>query len=133
MHSKKRPSTGSAYSGEAVTWFMKVYPKTKRADWPPEYKPVSVLFKRRKSCCGVQIECVQRAGEVIFVPYGWWHVVINMDTTVAVTQNYCSSANLAAVWTQVCDKRPDFARYWIEQLKVSSSLLRLSTRHFMLL
>eukprot|EP00775_Hariotina_reticulata_P003876 gene3876-4131_t len=42
-------------------------------------------------------EARQSKGEVLFVPRGWWHCVLNLTSSVAVTQNYVSSAGLGAV------------------------------------
>eukprot|EP00257_Ricinus_communis_P018983 XP_015577832.1 F-box protein At5g06550 [Ricinus communis] len=61
-----------------IEWFMNFYDATK--DW-----------KKRP------IECVCKAGEVIFVPNGWWHLVINLEESVAITQNYVSRSNLLNV------------------------------------
>ena len=47
------------------------------------------------------IECIQEAGEMIFVPTGWWHMVLNITDTVAVTQNIMNSANFKVVWADV--------------------------------
>ncbi|XP_064643365.1 uncharacterized protein LOC135497408 [Lineus longissimus] len=33
-------------------------------------------------------ECIQQPGDVIFMPEGWWHAVLNVEDTVAVTQNF---------------------------------------------
>lgn len=36
---------------------------------------------------------ILEAGETIFVPQGWWHYVVAMDTSVTVMRNFYSSSN----------------------------------------
>ncbi|XP_010535386.1 PREDICTED: F-box protein At1g78280 isoform X2 [Tarenaya hassleriana] len=43
------------------------------------------------------IECTQLPGETIYVPSGWWHCVLNIETTVAVTQNFVNENNFEFV------------------------------------
>lgn len=43
------------------------------------------------------MEAVVEAGELIFVPRGWWHLALNLEESLAITHNYVSAANLGHV------------------------------------
>jgi hypothetical protein len=56
----------------AAGWFAHMLPSL-----PSEVNEEKLLF-------------VQEEGETVFVPAGWSHAVLNLTTTVCVTQNYAS-------------------------------------------
>jgi hypothetical protein len=43
------------------------------------------------------IETIAQPGEIVFVPHGWWHMVLNIDDCIALTHNYVSTSNLSDV------------------------------------
>lgn len=43
------------------------------------------------------IEGVCKEGEVLHVPSGWWHLVVNLAPSIAITQNFVPHAHLSKV------------------------------------
>jgi len=83
---------------EVLRWFIKYFP-----DHTKEVH--RILKKRNVKEHQVPMEVIQEAGEVIFVPSGWWHQVVNLETTVAITQNFCSPRNFKSVMQDLLQKR----------------------------
>lgn len=50
------------------------------------------------------VEGVCAAGEVLHVPSGWWHLVVNLDASIAITQNFVPRAHLVGVLSFLKDK-----------------------------
>ncbi|KAB5563432.1 hypothetical protein GE09DRAFT_1285338 [Coniochaeta sp. 2T2.1] len=52
-------------------------------------------------------ECVEgicKAGEILHVPSGWWHLVVNLENGIALTQNFVPESHLAEVISFLKDK-----------------------------
>ena len=96
---------GIGLDGEAVTWFNKMYPRTTTGEWKARGLPPP-------------IDVIQHPGEIMFVPDGWWHAVLNLDHTMAVTQNFSTSARFDAVWRITRRARPKMSGKWLEKLRL---------------
>ncbi|KAJ0988627.1 hypothetical protein J5N97_006983 [Dioscorea zingiberensis] len=77
VHVSDEDGDVSIDSPSSLQWWLDVYPLLADHDKP--------------------IECTQLPGETIFVPSGWWHCVLNLETTVAVTQNFVNTSNFQFV------------------------------------
>ena len=52
-------------------------------------------------------ECVEgicRAGEILHVPSGWWHLVVNLEGGIALTQNFIPKSHLTDALSFLRDK-----------------------------
>ena len=45
----------------------------------------------------VRIEVIQEAGEVVFVPSGWFHQVHNLEDTISINHNWFNGTNIISV------------------------------------
>ncbi|OTB08821.1 hypothetical protein M426DRAFT_316845 [Hypoxylon sp. CI-4A] len=50
------------------------------------------------------VEGVCKAGEILHVPSGWWHLVVNLEAGIALTQNFVPKSHLADVLSFLKDK-----------------------------
>ncbi|TMW64162.1 hypothetical protein Poli38472_014279 [Pythium oligandrum] len=79
----------------SLSWYLHVYPTL-----APHERPY---------------EIVQGPGDVIYVPSGWWHLVLNLDETIAVTQNFVDSHNLPMFLKDLLDDQHDEALRSLQQ------------------
>ena len=78
----------------------------------------------------LQIEVVQHAGEMLYVPGLWWHAVLNLDNAVIITEDFCSANNFLLCWNRAVsvtedagkmhrrESQPELAYPWQKKLKV---------------
>ena len=78
------PVRESTKSGAA--WFRDEYPKLKHLQ---------------------HYRFVQKPGEILYIPSGWWHIAINREATMAVTQNFFESKYISKVGDLILRERPD--------------------------
>ncbi|KAK9165748.1 hypothetical protein Scep_000939 [Stephania cephalantha] len=77
VHVNEENGDVNADTPSSLQWWLDIYPLLADQDKP--------------------IECTQAPGETIFVPSGWWHCVLNLENTIAVTQNFVNPKNFEFV------------------------------------
>lgn len=64
-------------------------------EWIIQYWKEHTEQYRKRPADKRPMECTTHPGDVVFVPHGWWHSVINLDeSNIAITHNYVSPSNL---------------------------------------
>lgn len=63
--------------------------------------PFSVDVKMLISAKIKYFEILQRSGETVFVPSGWFHQVWNVEDTISVNHNWFNACNIMEIWQQI--------------------------------
>jgi histone arginine demethylase JMJD6 len=50
---------------------------------------------------------IQKPGEILYIPSGWWHIAINHEPTIAVTQNFFEPKYISDMAYLIFRERPD--------------------------
>jgi len=91
--------------GEAASYFSYVVPRILENEREKKIRDMGIR------------EVIQEPGEVIYVPGGWYHAVLNITHTVAVTQNFCARAQFEKIWRHTRKGRKKMAQKWLASLK----------------
>jgi hypothetical protein len=109
------PSSGSEHGSEGVTSKGGSSPIAAQLTgegaaywWSTQYP----MLRERADELGM-LEVLQKPGELIYVPAGWWHAVINVtEWTVAVTHNLVHPRALSTTFEMASKCDPLFAKRW---------------------
>lgn len=66
--------------------------------------------------------CVQEPGQVVYVPHGWWHLVINLTESVAFQGWIVSRHNAQASAAACADYAPRFAAWIRAKLRAQAQM-----------
>jgi len=101
-----------------------IMPPSVETLWPARIKGPSAWFEamlpriRSEEWRGPQpIEILQKAGETVYVPNNWWHIVLNLDPACAVTQNIGALQDYKSIEDVVRRKRPDIYDEWVARVQ----------------
>jgi len=59
---------------------------------------------------------MQRPGEVVYVPAGWWHVVLNVQTSTALSVSLALRRDIDTLLPELLKEDQPFAMQWLRSL-----------------
>jgi histone arginine demethylase JMJD6 len=60
---------------------------------------------------------VQRPGEIVYLPAGWFHVVLNVETSTAISCSLTLRRDLRKIWPMLLREDKEFAKGWLKALE----------------
>lgn len=80
------PGVRASADGTTITSPLSLY------EWFRIFYP-ALASRRHSDAAHRPREAVVEEGELLFVPRGWWHAALNLETSVAITQNYAPASS----------------------------------------
>jgi histone arginine demethylase JMJD6 len=59
---------------------------------------------------------IQQPGEVVYLPPGWWHVVLNIENSTAISHSLALRRDIDSVIPELMQIDENFAKFWISVL-----------------
>ena len=75
------------------------------------------------------LEGICHAGEILHVPSGWWHLVVNLNPSIAITQNFVPGAHVEKVLRFLEHKPDQVSGFQTKQEPYDLFVQRLEERH----
>lgn len=112
-----------------IVWFLRILPRIRDmycSPPSPMSSPAASHMSSLLTCPDVPpappvveiLEFLSGPGEMVHIPSGWWHAVLNLDNAVAMSESVCSDANFPAVWADVRSRNVHMAAAWLSGLLV---------------
>ena len=98
---KEEETFSNSNSNSAVGWFEEV--------------AQDELAGRKRLSRAVVV--VQKPGEVVFLPCGWYHCVLNCATTTAASMSLCTVVDFKRLWPELRGEDEEFAEFWMGKLR----------------
>lgn len=66
---------------------------------------------------------LQKSGDMVYVPSGYWYSYIAVEETMSVTQKFVSSANFDQCWKSMRACRKSLSTFFLKTLKTKNEFL----------
>lgn len=87
------------------------------ANFVDECSALAWFLKYHETLPPTAVVIVQQVGETVFVPAGWFHVVLNCSETTALSHSLALRRDFKTSYEALLDEDAEFAQFWIGHVR----------------